>query len=217
MNVSEFKTMNVKGGCDMKVSKSKFVPFPLYENRVSLFETIELDNDSIVFLGDSITQRNEWAEMFQNPNIKNRGIDSDRLEGVWLRLHQITKAKPAKVFLKIGINDISDGKDDTYIVKTYKGIFKQIKRESPMTELYVQSILPVNNSKYHHWIDNHVVQRVNREIKKLAEEYEYTYIHLYPHFVNKQNELHPLFTYDGVHLSGLGYENWKKRIKPFVN
>lgn len=41
------------------------------------------------FLGNSITNGCEWAELFQNKNVKNRGISGDICMGymtVWIRL-----------------------------------------------------------------------------------------------------------------------------------
>lgn len=78
-----------------------------YYQRATLFEELPIDNDDIVFLGNSITDNCEWHELFDNPNIKNRGISSDVSMGVYDRLNPIVAGKPAKIFLMIGINDVS--------------------------------------------------------------------------------------------------------------
>ena len=62
--------------------------------------------NEIIMLGNSITDGCEWSELFQNSNIKNRGISGDITEGVLYRLDEVTRSKPAKVFLLIGINDL---------------------------------------------------------------------------------------------------------------
>ena len=46
--------------------------------RRSLFEVLPIHSNDIVFLGNSITDGCEWAELFDNPRIKNRGISADR-------------------------------------------------------------------------------------------------------------------------------------------
>lgn len=52
----------------------------------------------LFFLGNSITNGCEWAELFQNKNVKNRGISGDICMGVYDRLDPIVKGKPAKIF-----------------------------------------------------------------------------------------------------------------------
>ncbi|MCP3895963.1 MAG: sialate O-acetylesterase, partial [Bacteroides sp.] len=80
-----------------------------YYQRASLFEELPIDSKDIVFLGNSITNGGEWAELLNNKRVKNRGISGDICQGVYDRLDPILKGKPAKIFLLIGINDISRG------------------------------------------------------------------------------------------------------------
>lgn len=78
-----------------------------YDQRATLFEVLPTSKKDIIFLGNSITNGGEWAELIGNPHVKNRGISGDRTDGILDRLHVITKGKPAKIFLLIGINDLS--------------------------------------------------------------------------------------------------------------
>ena len=55
-----------------------------YYQRATLFEKLPIDSDDIVFLGNSITNGCEWHELFNNPNIKNRGISSDVSMGIYV-------------------------------------------------------------------------------------------------------------------------------------
>ena len=45
-----------------------------YEQRATLFEELPVTSKDIIFLGNSITNGCEWAELFQNKNVKNRGM-----------------------------------------------------------------------------------------------------------------------------------------------
>ena len=47
-----------------------------YQKR-SLFEQLPIRGNDIVFLGNSITDGGEWAELFNNRHVKNRGISAD--------------------------------------------------------------------------------------------------------------------------------------------
>ena len=104
--------------CLMSLSAQEAYQYnQFYYQRSTLFEKLPIDSDDIVFLGNSITNGCEWHELFNNPNIKNRGISSDVSMGVYDRLDPIIKGKPAKIFLMIGINDIAHHLSTDSIVK----------------------------------------------------------------------------------------------------
>ena len=54
-------------------------------------------DSGIVFLGNSITAWGEWAELFNDENIANRGIPGDHCDGVRERLDEHSKAAPSKI------------------------------------------------------------------------------------------------------------------------
>lgn len=87
-----------------------------YEQRATLFEELPITSKDIVFLGNSITNGGEWGELFHNARVKNRGISGDICMGVYDRLEPILRGKPAKIFLLIGINDVSRGTSADTIV-----------------------------------------------------------------------------------------------------
>lgn len=190
-----------------------FLSFEMYGRRLNLFESLPTTKGAIVFVGDSLTQRNQWSEFFPQEKILNRGIDSDRTIGILSRLNHIITLKPKKIFLMIGINDIFDGRDSIYI--NYESIVHRIRKVLPETTLYIQSLLPVNNSVFGHEINNEHVITLNSELEQLAKSNELTYIDLYSHVI-KNNELNEQHTLDGCHLSGLGYSTWANVIRALV-
>ena len=112
--------------------------------RRSLFEVLPIHSNDIVFLGNSITDGCEWAELFDNPRIKNRGISADRTGWMLERLDPIVKGQPKKLFLLIGTNDLAAGIAPQTVVDNIRRILERFRTESPRTKLYVQSIFPVN-------------------------------------------------------------------------
>ena len=70
-----------------------------YQKR-SLFEQLPIRGNDIVFLGNSITDGCEWAELFNNRHIKNRGISADRSGWLLDRLDPIVNGHPKKLCLK---------------------------------------------------------------------------------------------------------------------
>ena len=99
-----------------------------YYQRATLFEELPVTSKDIIFLGNSITNGGEWSELLNNKHVKNRGISGDICMGVYDRLDAILKGKPAKIFLLIGINDVSRGTSADTIVHRIGMITQKIKR-----------------------------------------------------------------------------------------
>lgn len=192
-----------------------------YYQRATLFEELPVTSKDIIFLGNSITNGGEWAELLNNRHVKNRGISGDICLGVYDRLDAILKGKPAKIFLLIGINDVSRGTSADTIVSRIALIAKKVKKDSPKTKLYLQSVLPVTD--YYKKFNEHTsrwqtVPEINKGLKTLAEKEQLTYIDLYSHFVdNETGKMNIDYTNDGLHLLGKGYLKWIEIIKPYVN
>lgn len=182
---------------------------------MSLFKALPALQEAIVFVGDSLTQRNQWQEFFPYRTVLNRGIDSDRSLGVLRRLDDIISLTPTMIFLMVGINDLNDKRDMDSILANYEAIVNRIKSGLPYTKLYIQGLLPVNNSVFSHPVNNDDVKSLNIMLAHLAEKHTVKFIDIYPH-VLKKNELNAEYTIDGCHLSGQGYLAWVELIKPFV-
>lgn len=191
-----------------------------YDQRATLFEELPITSKDVVFLGNSITNGAEWAELLNNKHVKNRGISGDICMGVYDRLDAILKGKPAKIFLLIGINDVSRGTSADTIVARIRLIAQKIKRDSPKTKLYLQSVLPVTDhyKKFKgHTSRWQVVPEINKGLLRLAEEEGVTYIDLYSHFVDETTgKMNTEYTNDGVHLLGKGYLKWVELVKPYI-
>jgi lysophospholipase L1-like esterase len=187
---------------------------PLWHHRYSLFQKLPNRKNEIVFLGNSITNYCEWAELFQNSLVINRGIGGDITEGILARLHEVTESKPRKIFLMIGVNDLAKGKPIKGIATNYRSIIKAIKENSPETTLYIESVLPSVNRP---GVINDSIVALNKEIRKLSNEYSLTYINLYDSFKDQDGNLKKELTEDGLHLKGEGYLIWKSLIEKYVN
>lgn len=191
-----------------------------YEQRASLFEILPASSQDILFLGNSITNGCEWSELFQDVRIKNRGISGDITRGVYDRLDPIVKGRPAKIFLLIGINDIARGIPADTIVQNISMILQKIRRESPGTKLYLQSVLPVNDcyGKFKdHTSRGEIAARINEQLRSIAQKTQITYIDLWTHFADPvSGKLHPVYTNDGLHLLGKGYLLWREIVLPYI-
>ncbi|WP_343532694.1 GDSL-type esterase/lipase family protein [Pedobacter sp.] len=181
-----------------------------YKELVQKFNADPIAKKEYVFLGNSITAGTDWSKLLNLPQAKNRGISGDITFGVLERLQEVIDRKPAKVFILIGINDISRNIPDSLILKNYKKMISRIREGSKKTQIYFYTMLPVNASfekfKNHYGKDEHILY-LNEEIRKLAAK-NVTIIDLYPHFLDEQNRLKAELTKDGLHLIPAGYQVW---------
>lgn len=198
--------------------ESKYSTF--YCQRATLFEVLPVTSDDIIFLGNSITNGAEWCELFSDPHVKNRGISGDTAEGVYDRLAPILSGKPKKIFLMIGINDVARGRTTDEIAGGIRAIAERIVAESPSTQLYLQSILPVNDcfGKFEgHTSRYRQVAEINAEIRRMASEMKVVYIDIYSRFAEPvSGKMRPELTNDGLHLLGTGYLLWRDIVTPYV-
>lgn len=186
--------------------------FYYYDQKLSMFETMPDSKNEIVWMGDSITDGCEWSELFPKLNTLNRGISSDVTFGVLHRLHEVTRRHPKKIFLLIGINDIARNIPVEVILNNYQKIVERIRQESPSTAIYIQTLLPTNNSFNNfpnHQNKTDKVLAVNNGLKAIAINQHATLIDLYTAFLDAEQKLDKQYTNDGLHLLGAGYQHWK--------
>ena len=190
-----------------------------YYQRVSHFETLPKTKSDIIFLGNSISDGAEWSELFNDTRIKNRGISGDFTAGVLNRLDEISSRKPKKVFLLIGVNDLARNISTDSIFKNIMQIARYLKQETPSTKLFIQSLLPVNDTFKTfagHTSKGEQIKSLNDNLKLNAATNLYTYIDLYSSFVDEGGKMDKKFTNDGLHLKGDGYLLWKHLVYPYV-
>lgn len=190
-----------------------------WHQKTSLFEILPIGQEDIVFLGNSITDGGEFSEIFSDSRIKNRGISADVIGGVEKRLDQVLRGKPKKIFLLIGINDVSHGKSAEAIAEDYRRLVEKIRKGSPETMLYIQSVMPINNDfkRYKNLLGReNIVPVLNEYLQEIAEDSESVYINLWPALADKTGKLDKNFTNDGLHLTGNGYKAWATLLSPYL-
>ncbi len=189
----------------------------LYHHRAQHFERLPESPGCIIFLGDSQTQQGEWHEIFgDNPVVLNRGISGDYTGGLIERLPEILRHKPLKIFLLIGVNDLGFGNSVPEIETVYRAIVQKIRSESPDTELYLQSLLPVNNEVRRVGVKNTKILEVNIRVAQIARDFALPYLDIATPMKDADGNLAAKFTEDGLHVNGLGYLVWKKAIEQMV-
>lgn len=177
-----------------------------------------IHSSDIVFLGDSLTEAFDVKHHFREANVKNRGLSGDTTNEVISRMEEIIRAEPQKLFLMIGINDLLDGEDEVTIFGNIVGILEEFRLRSPETKLFLQSILPVNESVlFSDENINLMIFSLNDSLMKYCKKAGIQFIDLCTLFLNNEGEMDRQCTYDGVHLSADGYQLWAGLISRFIN
>ena len=185
----------------------------IYAGKVGQFKSFHKSTSDIIFLGNSIMTYTDWNELLGLSTAKNRGIPGDMTFGILERLGNVIEGRPAKIFILIGINDITRNVPDSVILNNYKKIIYRIKAGSPRTRIYFHTLLPVNDTYAAlKGKTGHIVS-VNSKLKQLATEEKITLIDLYPNFLDQTGVLDPKYTFDGLHLNELGYFKWASILK----
>jgi lysophospholipase L1-like esterase len=188
----------------------------LHASRVAKFEAEPVVSGRVIFLGNSITQGGDWAKLTGDSTVINRGIGADLTFGLRRRLADVTRRKPSRLFILIGINDISKDIPDAVIAAQYRALVDSVRAQSPATKIFVQSILPLNPAvrgfPQHYDKQAHVVS-VNRLLRQMASRTGAQYVDLWPVFVDRSNRLDARYTNDGLHLNQLGYVRWVRHLK----
>jgi CubicO group peptidase (beta-lactamase class C family)/lysophospholipase L1-like esterase len=197
------------------------VYFQHYYDRVELFKSEEpIGRKDLVFLGNSLTEGGKWAELLRKKHIRNRGISGDVAMGVYDRLNQILPGQPQKIFFLTGANDISHDLTVDSIVAAITHVVDRIQRESPKTKLYLQSLLPINESfgRYKKLTGKtDMIPAINARLAEVAKERDIPFINLYPLFIKPEtNTLREELTGDGLHLNEEGYRIWAKELKAYL-
>ena len=191
-----------------------------WEQKVSLFNLLPIGKEDIVFLGNSITDGGNFEELFNRKDVKNRGIRSDAIPGVMKRLDQVTKGAPKKIFLLIGLNDVSHGLTVDALATRYENLVEEIMKKTPDTQLYIQSVMPINNSfgVYKSLKDKEkTVKEFNERIKGIADSRGLKYLDLWTVLADENGNLKKEYTNDGLHLTGAGYRAWTGHIERYLD
>ena len=145
-------------------------------------------DNNYLFLGDSITEQYDLKEYYEDYPVVNSGVSGDFTSSIVENMKKrVYDYNPSKVFLLIGINDLRNGKDVSEIVSNTKEIIKLIKENRPYSEIYLESIYPINktdddkisDSVRDIEFDNEKIIEVNDLLKDLAKDEKITYVDLY--------------------------------------
>lgn len=193
-------------------------------NQLALWEKYRQLNTTansgeIVFVGDSITEFNPIEELIESSlKIYNRGIRG--ITSLQLLDHieeQILGLKPKIIFLMIGVNDLKT-REPQLVFETILTIIKQVKKNLPQSKIYLQSILPINESSKFIRNKNRRSTKSVLILNKLLSEIDNVYwLDLHSLLRDSNNELPERYTTDGVHLTIDAYRIISQKFQEIIN
>ncbi|MBP3635491.1 MAG: hypothetical protein J6J17_03425 [Bacilli bacterium] len=201
-----------------KGTKIKYVT----KNTTCTWDVRANKKDKFVFLGDSITEWYPIEDMYgKDIPIINSGVAGYETKDILDRMYEMVyKYNPTKVFILIGTNDLKyKENDEDIVINNIKRIIGEIQVNVPDTEIYFQSIYPVNKNLEGNATEdrnNEEINRVNKEIKEFCKINNVIYIDMYKILSDSKGDLVEKYTKDGLHLSTLGYMKVTQKLLAYM-
>ena len=169
----------------------------------------------IAFLGDSLTEGIFHVEKFMGYTTLNRGLNGYTTRKILNRINEVVDARPKKLFLMAGTNDMWGGEKVQTTVKNYTMMLDIIREHVPECKIYIQSTLPFGEAalKRNSKASNDKVKELNKQLVLLAKKYGATYLDIGSLYKDSKGRMGSKFTIDGIHLKLEYYAPWLKVIK----
>lgn len=195
-------------------------------NRNRLLEQYKTYNQvsspaDILLIGDSITEEFRMSELITQ-KVVNRGISGEATSGLLGELDAVVyELNPKKVFILIGTNDLNFIRyveDET--VSNMEQIILEIKKYCPNTKVHMLAVFPINelvkkpNTGKR---TNELINRLNKRYLDIAERQKITFIDITKQLKDEQGKLKKEYTYDGLHITGVGYKVILKELQKYFD
>ncbi|MGN6370320.1 MAG: GDSL-type esterase/lipase family protein [Phycisphaerae bacterium] len=192
-----------------------FLPWflPNLHGRLKSFaEEKSHDQNSIVFLGDSITRKWNLHDAFPDLKTANRGISGDTTRGMLCRLDDtVLDLHPQAIILLGGINDFSQqppGTPET-IARNIRSILDRIHTTTPATPVFVCEILPSKS------VPLDAIRAANTAVDEVLKNFPNARrIHTFTPFLNPDGSLNHSLFLDGTHPNPAGYTLFQSLLTP---
>ncbi len=208
--------------CLLLMATIAFADEPFRNHRYDSFKVLETNNESIVFIGNSITDMHCWPEAFKTSDgrylpIVNRGNSGTNSTEQSNNLESYIAGKPKKVFMMIGTNDIATSGGLNFsgeqVLQYVKSMVERIHMRSPETKIYLYSILnnKTSNRVEATWL------HTNKIVKEYVEAQDVewlTYIDLYDKLAGVAQG--GVWSYDYLHLTAAAYKVWCETICEYL-
>ena len=194
-----------------------FADLPFRNHRYDAFKVLPVNSEQIVFIGNSITNMNEWWEAFGDHNVVNRGVSGAITDEALANIEAIAAGKPKKVFMMLGTNDLGTAGICTpeHVLQNVTLMVERLQAVTPTTKIYIQSLLPSGHTGSGGTRTEARLKATNEALKALCEEKAITYIDLWDDLTDVATNSNG-FSYDKLHLTADAYKVWCDKVAPYV-
>jgi lysophospholipase L1-like esterase len=186
-----------------------------HDARKEWSERNQLDQGSVVFLGDSITQGwgADFKGLFPGMRLANRGISGDTTRGMLLRLKEdVLSLNPKGIVLLLGTNDIEVGIPSEAIGRNFEKILAAIKAHDPKVPVVLCRIFPSSAEKKR---PVETIKAVNSLYENIVRgDSQVTVLDTWSLFANSEGNATGTWFPDLLHLNNEGYTRWAAGIRP---
>ncbi|MFY9198406.1 MAG: GDSL-type esterase/lipase family protein [Acutalibacteraceae bacterium] len=199
-----------------------------YKKMLTVPKSDEVDNsyfDDAIFIGDS---RTEGLMLYTGLNnatfythkglMVNTAFTSPaiNLNGKKVAVMDAVKnnKKFSKAYIMLGINELGWASPNLYIEK-YSLIIDTIKATNPNAKIYVQSLIPVTQSKSNSSkvYNNENINKFNNYLYDMCKDKQVYYLNISEALAEKNGCIPEDSAYDGIHLKKPYCEKWLEYIK----
>ena len=187
------------------------------ERRTLWSSRVKADQNTVVFLGDSITQGwgDDMGNTFPGLRVANRGISGDTTRGMLLRLkNDVLALKPKGIVMLMGTNDLEEGADAATISKNIELMLEAIRKNDPKTPVTLCRVFPASASKKR---PSDQIQAINAAIANVAKGFpQVTMVDTWTLFANEKGDAKESEFPDLLHPNQMGYAKWGAAIRPVL-
>ena len=137
--------------------------------------------------------------------------DPDDPENKLTAAEALQKGDYTKVYLMFGINELGWQSQDAFLNK-YASLIDTIRESHPDVQIYVQSILPVCESKItgKPYLTNARISSFNTRLQEMAKEKEVFYLDVASAVADESGALPEDASTDGIHMQKDGCLKWEE-------
>jgi lysophospholipase L1-like esterase len=187
------------------------------ERHATWAKRIEQDQNSVVFLGDSITQG--WGDdlrgAFPGLKVANRGISGDTTRGMLIRLqHDVVDLNPTSVVMLMGTNDLEEKAEPQIIADNVKLIIAALKNHNPDMPIVLCQVFPSSTSKSR---PADKIKEINTLCAKVVQgDPQITVLETWTLFANEKGDAKVEEMPDLLHPNNVGYSKWAGALRPIL-